>query len=124
MPIAVKTDSARDLTLCTATGELTFHDQVAVLKSFYEGNPTRNLLWDMRQISGARITSQEITDIIEFINSYKEKRLAGKTALVTATDLDFGMSRMSELLAESSGIPWEIRAFHSLDDALSWIDEG
>jgi hypothetical protein len=37
--------------------------------------------------------------------------------------VDFGLSRMSEMLAEGEKVPWSIRAFRSMAQAMQWIDD-
>ena len=121
MAITVQKFEDRDLAIFTAVGELTFSDQMEALRSFYEGSPTLNVIWDLRNISGHRITADELRRIIAYIHQYQDKRPGGKTALVSATPLDFGMSRMSEFYAKSEGLPWTLRAFQSMEDAETWI---
>lgn len=123
MAISKMTDRSKGLTIFTATGELTFADQIAALKDFYEGNPTKNELWDMRKITGSRISSEELRQVTLFTKRYEQRRQGGKSALVMTTDLDFGLGRMSDALAESEQLPWKIRAFRSMEKALEWLDE-
>ena len=123
MPITSKVLKNKNLTIITATGELTLKVQMAALKPFYEGKPTKNVLWDMRRITGNRITSDELLHIIKHIKLHKDKRPSGKTALVTKSDLDFGLGRMSESFAQNENLPWEISVFASLSEATKWLDE-
>jgi hypothetical protein len=115
-------ESQKDLTIFTAEGDLTFDEQMAALKGFYGGIPTANVIWDFRGLQGTRISSEELQEIISYIKRDENKRLGGKTALVSATDLDFGLSRMSEMYAEAEELPWKIKAFRSMDEALRWLD--
>ena len=123
MPISSKVLKNKDLTIFTATGELTLEVQMDALKPFYEGEPTRNVLWDMRGITGIRISSDELQLIIKYIKLHTERRPSGKTALVTKSDLDFGLGRMSESYAQQENLPWEIRVFASMSEAKKWLDE-
>jgi hypothetical protein len=122
MTISLSVDALRDLTVFTVEGELSFEEQVEVLRIFYGGDPTTNVLWDFRNITGNRIQSEEASEIVSFIKRNEAKRPSGKTALVVSTDLDFGLSRVSQAYGESEGLPWEIRAFRSMESAYRWID--
>ncbi|MBN2107697.1 MAG: hypothetical protein JW832_09735 [Deltaproteobacteria bacterium] len=124
MPITASYERSGDLTVFTAAGELTYEEQLAALQEFYDGNPTANVLWDFRSIKGNRITTEELNKIIVFIKRRESKRPHGKTALVARTDLDFGLSRVSQAYADIHELPWQIRAFRSMDEALMWIEEG
>ena len=112
------------MTVFTVAGALTYAEQLAALQEFYDGNPTANVLWDFRSIEGNRITIEELNKIIVFIKRRESKRPHGKTALVSTTDLDFGLSRMSQTYADIHNVPWQIRAFRSMDEAIKWIKEG
>jgi hypothetical protein len=123
MTIFTSHDLSRDLTIFTASGELTYAEQMTVLQAFYGGDPTANTVWDFRAIEGNRISSEEVGKIISFVKQKVDRRKKGKTALVSGSDLDFGLSRISEVYADIENLPWQIRAFQSMDDALKWIDE-
>lgn len=122
MTISSSMDALRDLTVFTVEGELRFEEQIEVLRTFYEGDPTANVLWDFRNITGNRIQSEEVSMIVSFIKRKETKRTSGKTALVVSTDLDFGLSRVSQAYGESEELPWEIRTFRSMESAYQWIE--
>jgi len=122
MAISSSFDELRDLTVFIAEGELTFEEQIAVLRDFYGGTTTANVIWDFRLLGGTRISSEELEKIIAFSKSHESRRPKGKTALVAATNLDFGLSRMSQAYADNKKMLWEIRAFRSMDEAVKWID--
>jgi uncharacterized protein YbgA (DUF1722 family) len=107
------------------TGEIypTFDEQITTLQEFYSADPTANVLWDFRGHKGNRISSEEVQKIISLVKSYGNKRPKGKTALVSNKDLDFGLSRVSEAYANIENLPWEIRSFRSMDEALKWIND-
>lgn len=121
MPATSSLDASRNLTLFTVEGDLTFDEQMAVLRDFYEGTPTANVIWDFRAMEGTRISAAQLREIIAFIKRHEGKRPRGKTALVSATDLDFGLSRMGQAYAEGDRLPWEMRAFRSMEEAIHWI---
>ena len=122
MVISHVQDEGRNLTVFSVKGELTFAEQMATLRQFYDETPTRNVIWDFRQLAGHRISSDELREIISFIKWHGQNRPAGKTALVSATDLDFGLSRMSQAYAEQERVPWPIESFRTMEDALRWIE--
>ena len=123
MPISVATDQPRNLTIFTATGELTFDDQMRVLREFYGGKPTKNALWDFRVISSDRITTDELVQIRDFVKMHQDKRPGGKSALVYDTSQNFGLSGVCEDLTETEDLQFKIRAFNSIDEAIKWLEE-
>ena len=122
MPVSTSTDESHALTIFTVEGELTFQEQMNALKAFYSGDPTANVLWDFRLMKGNRVSSQELEELFNFIKANRGKRLQGKTALVATSDLDFGLSRVSEAYSQIRQLPWEMKAFRTMDEALEWID--
>ncbi|BBO76964.1 hypothetical protein DSCW_43810 [Desulfosarcina widdelii] len=122
MPVSTSTDESHALTIFTVEGELTFEEQMNALKAFYSGDPTANVLWDFRLMKGNRVSSQELEELFNFIKANRAKRLQGKTALVATSDLDFGLSRVSEAYSQIRQLPWEMKAFRTMDEALEWID--
>ena len=123
MGITTEHDRARDLTIFRASGELTYEMQIEALSRFYAGEPTPNVLWDMREIRGNRVSSGELQRIVAFAKQHTDKRARGKTALVVGSKLDFGLSRQVDAYADNEQLPWKIRPFLSLRSALTWIEE-
>ena len=93
------------------------------LESFHR-NPTRNLLLDFsrREEIPLVLTGEEMAKLFRHLTTKKKNRPAGKTAIVAPDDLRFGMSRMAEAFAEIEKLPWEMKAFRSIDEAIAWID--
>ena len=125
MTIETLIDQSKDLTIATGTGELSFHDISHAIQSFYEGTPTSNVLWDLREAMVSDISTEHISQIANNLRSFREKGREGKTAIVSSMDVTFGMARMFQLLTESLGESRiEMRVFRDLDEALQWLEQG
>lgn len=103
--------------------EASVEERIAALKWFYDEGTTRNALWDLTALEGARPTADEIRTIVGILNDHAHKRPAGRTALVGESDLDFGLSRMGSILSELGKLPWQIQAFRTREEALAWITD-
>lgn len=123
MPIALQTDQSKNLTILTPSGEITFAEAMKALQSFYQ-NPTKNLLLDFsrRDKIPLVLTGEEIAKLFKHLATKKENRPTGKTAIVAPDDLRFGMSRMAESFSEIEELPWEMKAFRSIDEAINWLN--
>jgi hypothetical protein len=121
MPITVQTDESKDLTTFQATGVLTLEEQLAALRPFYEGNPTKNVLFDLRAITGNRVSSSELEQIADLMARYKDKRPQGKTALLVSGKADYGLGRMVSIMAETKEVPVQVQVFYSIDEAMEWL---
>jgi hypothetical protein len=123
MSLALQTDRSRNLTILTPSGEVTFADAMKVLESFYQ-NPTRNILLDFsrRDKIPLALTGEEMAKLFRHLTTKKKNRPGGKTAIVAPDDLRFGMSRMAEAFAEIEKLPWEMKAFRSMNKAINWLN--
>ena len=50
-----------------------------------------------------------------------QDRLEGKTAIVASAGIGLSLSKMYEAFAEFEKIPYPVRAFDAIDDAMAWI---
>jgi len=123
MPITSHIDKTRDLTIFKSTDVLSFDMALPVVKAFYEGDPTRHVLWDLIDTTDIQFTSEEVLSIVRFKPRYEGKRGIGKTALVAQKDILFGLSRMFEIQSGIQEAPYPVKVFRSLDEAHQWLDE-
>lgn len=110
-----------DLTLITIFGDIDFQTLMEVMQEFYTENPTKNAIWDLSSASAEQIGSTEIEYIANFVSGYAQTRIGGRTALVAQEDLEFGVCRMIDTIAEIRGIPFEVASFRNLSAAIKWI---
>jgi hypothetical protein len=47
----------------------------------------------------------------------------GKTALVATNSLPFGLISIYERVTKVEGHPQTVRAFRSIDEAITWLDQ-
>jgi len=124
MPVSIETRAELDLTIFTVSGMITVDEQKQRLKSFYEGSPTRNVIWDFSLMEEVNASAGDLREIILYAKQFSGKRPGGRTALIVNTKLKYGLARMASSFAEIEKIPWTIMAFEQPDEALSWIAEG
>ena len=123
MQITAQIDKSKDLTVFTAKGVLTFDDAMFVVKAFYDGDPTKHVIWDMTDTTNVQLTSKEVEKIATFEPRIKGKRALGKTAFVAQKDILFGLSRMFEIHSEMVNSPYPVMVFRSIEQAYKWLDE-
>lgn len=121
MPISIEQYKDQDLTIIVAVGDIEAGEPIEALKAFYDGEPTANVLWDFRAVSGGQLTADEIRQIFDYAIVNMPKRQSGKTALVAPEDHEFGLARMTTTIGELRDVPWELRAFRNLEDAVRWL---
>lgn len=121
MPIDIQVISDKNLTIFAVKGEVTFDEGMAVLQAFYGSNPTLYSLWDIREGTLSKITSEEIDRIVDFLAEVSASRMGGKTAGVVAKDIDFGIARMFEAISEIRKYKPKVRIFRQIDHAMNWL---
>ena len=123
MSITSHIDKTKDLTIFTVTGVLSTDKVLPVIKAFYEGDPTKHVLWNLIDTADVQLTSKEVESIASFRPRYDGKREPGKTAFVAQEDVLFGLSRMFESQSGMRKAPHHIMVFRSIDEAYKWLDE-
>jgi len=129
MPITTEIDRSKELTVYTVTGEVSLDDILNSLEGFYESpEVTLNVLWDGRNAKLKPLSLVDVTKIASYRTRHKEHREArrgGKTAIVAPGHVDSGVFSMAEMFKKTmaSRLPYEVRAFKSIDDAVTWLDE-
>ena len=123
MPVSIEKNSKIDLTIFKASGEMPFSEQMNVLKRFYEGSPTRNVIWDFLDVDNVNMSNSELQAIVKYSKAHSDKRMGGRTALVVNTAFKYGLSRMASIFAEIESTPWDMEVFGNMDEAIAWVSE-
>jgi hypothetical protein len=111
-----------DLTVFTVFGLVEPTRMLQEIKWFYNSKASKNVLLDFR---GANLTSLLSSDIENFTRPNKnncDKRVGGKTCIVTSSDLAYGLARMYSALKESQNLPYETKPFKDMESALKWLN--
>lgn len=114
-------DEARDLTAHLCEGRVAIEEIAETIRKFYSGVPTRHVLWDLTEADVSDIHSSQIESLADLVKSIAHSRSGGKTALVAASDLSFGLSRVYQALAEITDQASELQVFRSVEEARAWI---
>lgn len=110
------------LTTFIVHGDISLAEIEQAITSFYDKLATQNALWDLRESSVQRLSTNDVLALIKFLNRNAYVREKGKTAVVAPKDADFGLARMGEVYAEK--LTTSFRVFRSIEDAHDWIRQG
>ena len=120
MPITYHIDSARQLVTVRASGRVTYRDVVLYyrdLRASLASHPLLSELADLREVSGAEITASEISSLANMAVF----GATAKRALVTQSDLVYGLCRM--FIAYSSfNAEHNISVFHEMEEGRRWLE--
>lgn len=110
------------LTIFSGEGEVSFAEVMAALESFYSAEPTLNIIWDLRQGTAAKMSYDELMEIVGYLAKISGARRGGKSALVSPLDVDYGIFRMLDTLAEVEEFQFFIQVFRDYDEAIKWLE--
>jgi hypothetical protein len=107
------------------TGVLTCKDIIDALSSRLTDSqyrPGMNVLWKSNKCEKISLSRKDIQNIADHVASNEALNMGYKVAIVGSSDLEYGLGRMYQSLAELSIV--EIKVFRSIDDAYQWILQG
>ncbi len=121
MPIQFEIDRDRNLTTFTLQGQVKLAEMLEALNAYGKGGVTLNELYDVRQLAGERISAEDIEAVANYFKQYGRVRPDNsKTAILVTNELDYGLSRMIQLLTDGS-VPFRINVFRTLESAMAWL---
>jgi hypothetical protein len=123
MPATIEVDHENQLTIFRVTGEATFEEGLEVNKTFYAGNPTKNVVWAFSKARLHKITNEQFQKIVDSVKHLTGKRAGGKTVFLVSRDLEYGVSRMMGVFTEMNDSPLQTQVFKSMYEAIQWFNE-
>jgi hypothetical protein len=83
--------------------------------------PGISTLMDIRRSEASR-TTDELVSVVDFLGSKRDRTVPLRCAVVTASDLRFGLSRMVSVYLERYGV--DLRVFRDIEPAEFWLRNG
>ena len=114
-------DLDKDLTIFTAKGALTtdnFHD---CLVTYYAGEVTKLILWDLTKADLTTLKPTHLEELAQCIYQISEMRKGGKTAFVHDESFVHGIGKILQAFSMMRGLPFEVLPFRSIDEAKAWL---
>jgi hypothetical protein len=120
MPVTYEIDSSRHLVRTLASGLVTYRELERHVAE--EEHDDAIGLAEVIDARGATtdLTSDQVRGLVARTDALVRKGHFGALAIVTDSDVVFGMARMYELLCEIS-LPVQIHVFRDLEPALAWL---
>lgn len=97
------------------------HEDIRVELSacFGESGWIRHSLWDLRDANLKLLTNEQVVSLAENAKADARKNTGKKNAWVAASPADFGLCRMSEMVANGAGL--RLSVFYDFDEAMAWL---
>ncbi len=119
--ISAKYETEKDLTIVTVEGVISADDLLDWGNSYYEGQITSLILWDVTKADLSGLQSDKLRKIAEIMSRISEARRGGKTAFVYDNPLEFGIGRMFQAYSEMEDMPFQVQSFRSFHEARKWL---
>jgi len=124
MEISIQINKERNLRSHKVKGLISVRELKENLLGIYkspEYYPDMNALWDLRDADFSSVTTAEVRSLIEMVKEYWGQGGKNKAALIVSRDLDYGLSRMYEILMSGSS-SGNIMVFRKYDEAEKWLE--
>ena len=123
MPIRTMIDKGSDLIRTTASGRITGRDLVEYyhrLRAHPDFRSSLNEIFDATQVDTIDLTADDVRRLSSVTEEFTRRGVPVKVAIIAPGDLEFGMSRMYEMLqSQSINV---LKVFRERDAAEAWID--
>ena len=123
MEISTRFNEEENLRIHKVEGTIDVDQIKEMLSALYNSPdyvPNMNALWDLRAADFTAVTTEQITSLTAIVEKYWGKGGQGKAALIVSRDLDFGLSRMYEMLLSGSS-PDKVMVFRDYHEAENWL---
>jgi len=125
MHISSDIDMEKKMRTHVVHGMLDIDELTVQLREIYssqEYDPDMDVVWDLREADFSAIKASEVKSFMEFVRKHWGVGGKSRAALVVSRDLDYGLSRMYEILMEGATTS-TITVFKNIDEAKQWIEE-
>lgn len=126
MEISTEINKKKNIRVHTVRGIIDINDLAGQLKEIYSSScfdPDMNVFWDLQKADFSNVSSEDTMSFMEFVSKHWGTGGKSKAALVVSRDLEFGMSRMYQIMMEGATSS-KIAVFRDTDKAKEWIEAG
>ncbi|MBD3671796.1 MAG: hypothetical protein HUJ29_13585 [Gammaproteobacteria bacterium] len=122
MSLETEIRESEGLVVHTITGELSLDEvKQATVRLFSNPafRPDMSILVDLREGTANALSQQDLDDFVELTQAMDEKRGNGRSAILAARDVDFGIGRILQALLDGSSR--SLQVFRDYKQALKWL---
>lgn len=125
MPIELRFDREKKILHLITGNEVTVEEFDCALNDITHSedySPDVPTLYDMRGLDFARVKTKTIRQYVDLYQSHPERGRT-KLAVIVNSLFAFGIARMTEALASTSGVPHQIKIFMDPAEGEEWLTE-
>ena len=123
MTISYEIMPEKHLVVNTVTGRFDFNLYQELMERILNDHrfvPTMHMLWDFTASTLCELSNDDFVSIKSFIQKNIKRRGAGyRAAFLVSKEVDFGLSRMYQMLSEDLPVTFEV--FRNREEAMTWF---
>lgn len=122
MSIETTIDTELGIVVQRVQGDLDSDAVIEAQKRLYlnpDHDPTLPVLWDTRSGRASSMPFAEMENLVDRSEKLWENMGQGRTAILVASEADFGMGRMYQALADQ--MPRRLSVFFDYEEAVAWL---
>jgi hypothetical protein len=123
LEISIELDKEKNIRRHVVKGVIDVRELAEYLKGIYASSDSyteMNVFWDLQTADFSSVSSEDVRSFMAYVSKIWGKRGKSKAALVVSSDLDFGLSRMYQILMEGATSN-TVEVFKDKNEAAEWI---
>jgi len=121
MSIQKETDISNELTTYTVNGKVTLDEILSEVESFYDGDPTPNVLWDFRDAILWAINAKDVEIISSYRSRFTEGSIRKKTGLIISDEHSQNLAIWFQGYGKIDELPFGVEVFRTKSEAIEWL---
>ena len=125
MNISIHIDHKAGIRQHKVTGPIDIEELKIFLKRLYahpDFDPIMNAIWDLEEADFSEVSSSDVRSVIDVVRKYWGTEGKSKAALVVSKDVDYGLTRMYEILMSGVSAS-QVMVFKNMKEAHDWLAE-
>jgi hypothetical protein len=123
MPWHYKIIPEENLVVNTLADPFDMNEYLALMEAIMSSKrfkPSMHMLWDFRQSTLSKFSTDDINNIRKYVELNRERRGDGyRVVFLVKKAVDFGLSRMYQIVSED--LPVTFKVFYDEKEAFNWI---
>ena len=125
MEISTEINKEKNIRYHIVSGAIDVNELIKYLKGIYDAsdfNSEMSVFWNLQKADSSAVSSKDVDILSEYVGRQWGKGGKSKAALVVSNDLDYGMSRMYQIMMEGPTHS-KIQVFRDINEAEEWLKE-
>ena len=125
MELSTEINKEKNIRYHVVTGPIDVDELINVLQAIYgatDFDPEMNVFWDLQKADSSAVSSDDVYRLKKYVSNKWGRGGNSRAALVVSREVDFGMSRMYQIMMEGDN-PSKIKVFKDLHEAEQWLAE-